>query len=118
VVSFSGWQGGYGKLVIVDHPGRYQTYYAHLSAFAPGVRKGARVSQGDFIGYVGQTGMATGPHLHYEFHINGVQHDPMRVVLPEAMPITRQLRPQFEARALPLVHQLTLMKNVTLARLD
>lgn len=118
VVSFSGWQGGYGNLVIVDHPGRYQTYYAHLSAFAPGIRKGARVSQGDFIGYVGQTGMATGPHLHYEFHINGVQHDPMRAVLPEALPITRQLRPQFEARALPLVHQLELMKNVTLARLD
>jgi murein DD-endopeptidase MepM/ murein hydrolase activator NlpD len=118
VVSFSGWKGGYGKLVIVDHPGRYQTYYAHLSAFAPGIRKGARVSQGDFVGHVGSTGMATGPHLHYEFHIAGVQHDPMRVVLPEAAPITRALRPQFEARALPLVHQLELMQNVTLARLD
>jgi murein DD-endopeptidase MepM/ murein hydrolase activator NlpD len=118
VVSFSGWQGGYGNLVIVDHPGRYQTYYAHLSAFAPGIRKGARISQGDFVGYVGQTGMATGPHLHYEFHINGVQHDPMRVALPEAVPITRQLRPHFEARALPLVHQIELMQNVSLARLD
>ncbi len=118
VVSFSGWQGGYGNLVIVDHPGRYQTYYAHLSAFAPGIRKGARIAQGDFVGHVGQTGMATGPHLHYEFHINGIQHDPMRVVLPEAAPITRQLRPHFEARALPLVHQLELMQNVSLARLD
>lgn len=117
-VSFVGWQGGYGNLVIVDHAGSYRTYYAHLSAFAQGVRKGARVAQGDFIGYVGQTGMATGPHLHYEFHINGVQHDPMRVVLPEAVPITRQLRPQFEARALPLMHQLQLVQNVTLARLD
>lgn len=118
VVSFAGWQGGYGNLVIVDHAGSYRTYYAHLSAFAQGIRKGARVSQGDFVGHVGQTGMATGPHLHYEFHINGVQHDPMRVVLPEAVPITRQLRPQFEARALPLMHQLQLMQNVTLARID
>lgn len=118
VVSFAGWQGGYGNLVVVDHAGGYRTYYAHLSAFAQGVRKGARVSQGDFVGHVGQTGMATGPHLHYEFHINGVQHDPMRVVLPEAVPITRQLRPRFEARALPLMHQLQLMQNVTLARLD
>jgi len=118
IVSFSGWQGGYGNLVIVDHAGSYRTYYAHLSAFAPGIRKGTRVSQGDFVGHVGQTGMATGPHLHYEFHVNGVQHDPMRMVLPEAVPITRELRAQFEARALPLMHQLQLMQNTTLARLD
>jgi murein DD-endopeptidase MepM/ murein hydrolase activator NlpD len=118
VVTFAGWKGGYGKLVIVQHAGPYRTYYAHLSAFASGLRTGTRVSQGDFVGYVGQTGMATGPHLHYEFHIGSVQHDPMRVALPEAVPITRQLRPMFESRALPLVHQLDLLKTTTLARLD
>lgn len=118
IVAFTGWQNGYGNLIIVDHPGQYRTYYAHLSGFAQGIRKGVRVSQGDFIGYVGQTGMATGPHLHYEFHIKGVQYDPLRVVLPEAAPITRQLRPAFEAQALPLVHQLALMQNTTLARMD
>jgi len=92
----------YGKMVDIDHGNGYMTRYAHAET----------------LGYVGQTGMATGPHLHYEFHINGVQHDPMRVVLPEAVPITRQLRAQFDEKALPLVHQLQLMQNVTLARLD
>jgi len=118
VVSFAGWQGGYGNLVIVQHAGKYSTYYAHLSAFAAGVRKGSRVAQGDFVGYVGQTGMATGPHLHYEFHINGVQHDPLRVVLPEAVPITRELRAAFEAFTGPLAHQLGLLRSVSVARLD
>lgn len=119
VVTFAGFQpGGYGNLVTIEHPGKYVTYYAHLSGFAPGIRKGARVSQGDFIGYVGQTGMATGPHLHYEFHINGVQHDPLRAVLPEAVPITRELRASFDAQTGPLAHQLTLLRTVNVARLD
>ena len=118
VVMFAGRQGGYGNLVIVQHAGKYRTYYAHLSGFAPGMRKGVRLSQGEFVGYVGQTGLATGPHLHYEFHINGVEHDPMRVTLPEAVPITRQLRPAFNASATPLVHQLDMLKNFSLARFD
>jgi len=117
VVSFVGRQGGYGNLVIVQHHGKYSTYYAHLSGFAPGIGKGARVSQGDFVGYVGQTGLATGPHLHYEFHINGVQHDPVKVALPEAVPITRELRSAFETRALPLAHQLGLMRQASVAAL-
>ena len=104
-------QGGYGNLVIVQHPGKYSTYYAHLSGFANGIRKGARVAQGDYIGYVGQTGMATGPHLHYEFHINGVQHDPLRAVLPDAVPITRELRAAFDAHARPLAHQIALLRS-------
>jgi len=118
VVTFVGRQGGYGNLVVVQHAGKYRTYYAHLSGFAPGIRTGARISQGEFVGYVGQTGLATGPHLHYEFHINGVQYDPMRVTLPEAVPITRQLRAAFNASALPLVRHLDLLKNVSLARFD
>ncbi len=118
VVAFAGWQNGYGNIIIVEHASKYRTYYAHLSAFAPGIRKGARVSQGDYIGNVGATGMATGPHLHYEFHINGVQHDPMKIALPEAQPITRQLRAAFEAQTLPRVHQLGLMQNVNVASLE
>jgi murein DD-endopeptidase MepM/ murein hydrolase activator NlpD len=118
VVSFAGWQGGYGKLVIVQHQGNYSTYYAHLSAFAPNIRKGARVAQGDFIGHVGQTGLATGPHLHYEFHIGGVQYDPLRVALPEAVPITRDLRARFDAYAGPLAHQISLLRTVNIALID
>lgn len=118
VVTFTGRKGGYGNLVIVQHAGKYSTYYAHLSRFAEGIRKGARVAQGEYIGYVGQTGMATGPHLHYEFHIAGVQHDPLRVVMPEAVPITRELRRAFEAQARPLAHQMALMRRVAIAQAD
>jgi murein DD-endopeptidase MepM/ murein hydrolase activator NlpD len=118
VVTFVGRKGGYGNLVIVQHAGKYSTYYAHLSRFAQGIHRGARVSQGEYVGYVGQTGMATGPHLHYEFHINGVQHDPLRVVLPEAVPITRELRAAFDAKARPLAHQIALMRQVAIAQAD
>jgi murein DD-endopeptidase MepM/ murein hydrolase activator NlpD len=118
VVTFVGRKGGYGNLVIVQHPGKYSTYYAHLSRFGEGIHPGSRVGQGEYIGYVGQTGMATGPHLHYEFHINGVQHDPLRIALPEAVPITRELRAAFDARARPLAHQIELMRQVAVARLD
>jgi murein DD-endopeptidase MepM/ murein hydrolase activator NlpD len=118
VVKFMGRQGGYGNLVIVQHTGGYETYYAHLSAFDSGLRKGAHVGQGEYVGYVGQTGMATGPHLQYEFHIRGVQHDPLRVTLPEAVPITRDLRPAFDAHAEPLVRQIELMRQVQTARIE
>ena len=118
VVTFAGRKGGYGNLVIIQHAGKYTTYYAHLSRFAEGIRAGARVSQGQYIGYVGQTGLATGPHLHYEFRVNGVQQDPLRMALPEAVPITRALRPAFEAHARPLEHQIELMQHVPVASLD
>src|SRR5690606_2147080 len=76
VIEFIGTQRGYGNTVVVKHHGNYSTLYAHMSAFAPGLRKGARVSQGQMIGRVGSTGWATGPHLHYEFRIAGKQVDP------------------------------------------
>ena len=88
IVDFVGTQGGYGNVVIVKHQGRYTTVYGHLSRFATGLHRGQRVLQGDIIAYVGQTGLATGPHLHYEFKINGQQHDPLSVALPDAKPIT------------------------------
>jgi murein DD-endopeptidase MepM/ murein hydrolase activator NlpD len=118
VITFVGRKGGYGNLIIVQHPGKYSTYYAHLSRFGEGIHQGTRVGQGEYIGYVGQTGMATGPHLHYEFHINGVQHDPLRIALPEAVPITRELRAAFDAHARPLAHQIELMRQIAVARMD
>jgi murein DD-endopeptidase MepM/ murein hydrolase activator NlpD len=118
VVTFAGRKGGYGNLVIVQHARKFSTYYAHLSRFAGGLRKGVQVAQGDFIGYVGQTGLATGPHLHYEFHINGVQRDPLKVVLPEAVPLSRKLRATFDAHAAPLAHQVALLRTANIANTD
>ncbi|HEY5635210.1 MAG TPA: peptidoglycan DD-metalloendopeptidase family protein [Burkholderiaceae bacterium] len=82
-VSFAGRQRGYGNVVIVQHRNNHSTLYAHLNGFASGLRKGARVTQGDTIGYVGRTGWATGPHLHYEIAIGGKQVNPLTVALPE-----------------------------------
>lgn len=82
VVEKVGWAGGYGKQIIIRHANGYETSYNHQSAFAKGIEPGVRVRQGQVIGYLGQTGLATGPHLHYELIVNGTKVDPMRVRLP------------------------------------
>jgi murein DD-endopeptidase MepM/ murein hydrolase activator NlpD len=81
-VSYAGRKGGYGKYIRIRHNGRYSTAYAHLKGFKRGVRKGRRVTQGQVIGYVGSTGRSTGPHLHYEVHVNGRQANPLRLRIP------------------------------------
>ncbi|MDR0380055.1 MAG: peptidoglycan DD-metalloendopeptidase family protein [Candidatus Accumulibacter sp.] len=101
VVEFAGWQGGYGNMVVLKHQGRYSTAYGHMNGFAPGIRKGTRVSQGDTIGFVGQTGLATGPHVHYEFRINGRQVDPMSVSLPDAVPLNSAQLSRFKVASGP-----------------
>jgi murein DD-endopeptidase MepM/ murein hydrolase activator NlpD len=118
VVKFAGRNGAYGNLVVLRHQSRYTTWYAHLSRFAKGLRSGARVLQGETIGYVGMTGLATGPHLHYEFRVNGVHRNPLQVVLPPAPPIQAEQRPAFDAAAAPLVEMLNLLRGTNLARLD
>jgi murein DD-endopeptidase MepM/ murein hydrolase activator NlpD len=100
----AGSRGGYGNAVEVRHGGGITTLYAHLSGYASGIRAGARVRQGEPIGYVGSTGYATGPHLHYEFKVSGIHQDPLRVALPKAEPVPARLKSQFlrianEARA-------------------
>jgi murein DD-endopeptidase MepM/ murein hydrolase activator NlpD len=95
VVTAAGSRGGYGNAVEIRHGSGITTLYAHLSGFAKGVRAGARVMQGDPVGFVGATGFATGPHLHYEFKMGGVHQDPMRVALPKADPVPGHLRSQF-----------------------
>ncbi|MCV3207569.1 M23 family metallopeptidase [Mesorhizobium sp. YC-39] len=82
VVEKAGWAGGYGKQIIIRHANGYETSYNHQSAFAKGIEPGVRVRQGQTIGYLGQTGLSTGPHLHYELIVNGTKVDPMRVRLP------------------------------------
>jgi len=98
-VTFAGWRNGYGNTVELRHGGGITTLYAHLSGFAAGVRAGARVRQGDPVAFVGATGWATGPHLHYEFKIAGVHQDPMKVALPKATPVPARLKARFDAEA-------------------
>ncbi len=117
-VTFAGWKGGYGKTIVVRHGGAYTTLYAHLSRLAKGMRSGKHVRQGDIIGYVGKTGLATGPHLHYEFRVKGAHRNPLKVKLPKASPIAPKLRPDFIERTRELVAQLDLLSRTQLASSD
>lgn len=88
-VHFAGWKGGYGRTVILSHGDNIDTLYAHMSRLGKGIRNGARVKQGETIGYVGSSGMVTGPHLHYEFHVNGVARNSRTIDLPDASPVPK-----------------------------
>ena len=110
-VEFVGTKGGYGNCVEVRHTGGVTTLYAHLSGFVPGIKRGTRIRQGEAIAHVGATGWATGPHLHYEFKIAGVHHDPMRVALPKATPLPERLKPAFQQVAAQGVEQLVLLRS-------
>lgn len=118
VVEFAGRNGGYGNVVVLRHQGRYSTLYAHLSGFSRGIRAGARVVQGETIGTVGQTGWATGPHLHYEFRIAGAARNPLSVALPAAAPLAFNELGAFRAHAQPLLAQLDLVAHIRVASLD
>ena len=96
IVEFMGTKGGYGNVVILKHPNGVKTVYGHLSRFSEALRKNDTVAQGDIIGYVGMTGLATGPHLHYEFLLDGVHRDPMTVALPTSIPIDAQYKAAFD----------------------
>lgn len=111
VVEFAGRQGGYGNMVVVRHDNQVATVYAHLSAFGRGIRNGARVAQGDTVGAVGQTGWATGPHLHYEFRMAGAARNPLSVPLPAGTPVARHDMVAFRARAQALMMQVNLVAN-------
>ncbi len=105
-VTFIGRKGGYGKVIFLRHGGRYTTVYGHLSRFAKGLRTGSKVKQGQVIGYVGQTGLATGPHLHYEFRINGVHRNPLTVKLPKSIRLPKKELARFRSAIQPMVAQL------------
>lgn len=116
-VAFVGKKGGYGNVVILKHANGVSTVYGHLSRFSSGLRNGQKVSQGDIIGFVGMSGMATGPHLHYEFLLNGKHRDPLKVALPVAQPIPAQYKADFLATSQELVAQLNLLSVRHLAAL-
>jgi len=105
-VVFAGRKGGYGNTVIIKHGQTYQTLYAHMNQFRRGVRSGSKVKQGQTIGYVGSSGLATGPHLHYEFHVNGSVRNPVIVDLPKASSIAQAEMERFRSQVQPLVAQL------------
>lgn len=105
-VVFAGRKGGYGNTIIIKHGQTYRTLYAHMSQFRRGIRAGARVKQGQTIGYVGSSGLATGPHLHYEFHVHGAVRNPVTVDLPKAESIPKSEMARFQAQVQPLVAQL------------
>lgn len=113
-VSFVGQQNGYGNVIMLEHANGISTVYGHLSHFASGLHKGQKVSQGAIIGQVGMSGMATGPHLHYEFRINGVHHDPLTVAMPNAIPLPDRLRSTFIQQSTPFIEKLALLKGTTL----
>ncbi len=118
VVQFVGVKGGYGNVIYLQHSNGVTTVYGHLSRFAPGLRNGMKVSQGDIIGNVGMTGMATGPHLHYEFLLNGIHRDPLKVALPAAQPLAPQYRDAFLTHSANLSAQLQLLSASNVASLD
>jgi murein DD-endopeptidase MepM/ murein hydrolase activator NlpD len=117
-VQFVGRQGGYGNMVVIRHNNGNSTAYGHLSAFAKGLHAGQRVSQGDVIAFVGMTGLATGPHLHYEFRVNGVHQNPLKLAVPPGPPITGDVRTVFEERLRPLLEQLELIHGMNLAAIN
>ena len=114
-VIFRGSKSGYGKAVILQHGGNITTLYAHMSGFAAKARLGSRVRQGQTIGYVGATGLATANHLHYEYRINGVHRNPRTVSLPDAEPIAEEYRERFLATAKPIIQELEQFKRTQVA---
>jgi Membrane proteins related to metalloendopeptidases len=113
IVAFAGSNGGYGREIILRHGEKYNTVYGHLSKYARGISAGKRIKQGQIIGYVGMSGLATGPHLHYEFQINGVHHNPLNVELPKAMGIPENEKNDFLAQTRPLFAQLDVITGKT-----
>jgi murein DD-endopeptidase MepM/ murein hydrolase activator NlpD len=113
-----GTRGGYGNTIIIQHGQQYRTLYAHMNGYARNTAVGSRVRQGQVIGYVGATGMATGPHLHYEFLVNGVHRDPLTVKLPDAEPLPEQYLADFKAKTGPLLSQIDTYRRVALAQIE
>ncbi|KFE51424.1 peptidoglycan DD-metalloendopeptidase family protein [Pseudomonas syringae] len=114
-VLLAGRRGGYGNTVIIQHGETYRTLYGHMQGFAKGIQTGGSVKQGQVIGYIGTTGLSTGPHLHYEFQVNGVHVDPLGQKLPMADPIAKSEKQRFMQQSQPLMARMDQEKATTLA---
>ncbi len=113
-VAFRGWQGGYGNVVVLQHGGHYSTLYGHMSKIAE-IKVGQRVSQGQTIGFVGMTGLATGPHLHYEFRVDGTHRDPLTVTLPKPEPLPSIELAKFQQTTSPMLAKLKTLEATQIA---
>lgn len=116
-IVFRGWKSGYGNFVMIQHNKEISTAYGHLSRFAD-IRKGEHVQQGQTIGYVGMTGLATGPHLHYEFRVGGKHRNPLTVTLPPPEPLPATQLAQFRQKSAPMLARLKNLDRIQLARAD
>ena len=108
----AGRKGGYGKTVVLRHAGRFSTLYAHMNGYAKGIRSGARVKQGQTIGYVGSTGMSTGPHLHYEFRVDGVHRNPLSYKTPKASSVSEANKDKYQEITAGLSAKIGKVKNM------
>jgi len=117
-VDFVGRKGGYGRTIVLSHGGKYTTLYAHMSKYKKGIKRGHRVKQGDVIGYLGMSGLATGPHLHYEFRVHGVHRNPLTVTLPKAEALAKKYSHDFKQKSQPLLAQLDNLSKTRLALND
>ncbi|WP_110951638.1 peptidoglycan DD-metalloendopeptidase family protein [Pseudomonas bohemica] len=114
-VILAGRRGGYGNTVIIQHGETYRTLYGHMQGFAKGIQNGSNVKQGQVIGYIGTTGLSTGPHVHYEFQVNGVHVDPLGQKLPMADPIAKSEKQRFMQESQPLMARMDQEKATMLA---
>jgi murein DD-endopeptidase MepM/ murein hydrolase activator NlpD len=114
-IIFIGQKGGYGNTVVVQHGTRYSTLYGHMSKFRGGLKNGSSVQQGQTIGYVGSSGLATGPHLHYELRVDGTHRDPLRVKLPGADPLNKKYMADFTLKADALMAEIDVVSDVRVA---
>ncbi|GHA88518.1 peptidoglycan DD-metalloendopeptidase family protein [Cognatilysobacter bugurensis] len=113
-VQFVGWKGGYGRAVILDHGRGYTTLYGHMSKFG-NYKAGQRISQGAVIGYVGSSGMSTGPHLHYEFRVNGVHRNPLSITMPPPEPLSGAALAQFRTQTSTALERIREVENIIYA---
>lgn len=117
-ITFLGRKGGYGRAIIVQHGSKYSTLYGHLNSYNKKLKVGSRVKQGQTIAYVGSSGLASGPHLHYEFRVSGVHRNPLTVKLPIAEPVPERYRADFELMTAPKLAQLNLLTRTQVALND
>ena len=117
-VIFKGRKGGYGRVVILQHGKEYSTLYAHLQGYAKQLSEGDRVKQNEIIGFIGSSGLATGPHLHYEFRVNNVHKNPLTVKFPNAAPVSKKHRAAFEETARLRLAELNALQQTTVAHSD